>query len=92
MSEFEKFCHFNCDRLYSPGFPDDLQCTGYIKLKDLLQSGDSPASEEECLRWETQPTLEELVSIPPDKYLRFLHPLLRPLIIREWHKIKLMTI
>ena len=47
-----------------------------------------PASLAEINRWENNPTIKELFSVPNIKYLRFLHPLLRPYVIKNWEIIK----
>jgi hypothetical protein len=38
-------------------------------------------------RWEKHPTLEELLSPPHPKYLRFLHHNSRPYIVEHWDGI-----
>jgi hypothetical protein len=89
---FNKFCHEYCDGLYDPKFPDEKQCTGYLQLKKMVVEGITPASFEEIERWEKRPTVLEMFSTPDIKYLRFLHPLLRPYVIKNWDSIKKMTI
>lgn len=89
---FKEFCRECCDGMYDPRFPEDTQCTGYIELKKMVVKNITPASLEEIKRWETDPTNEELSSIPDIKYLRFLHPLLRPYIIENWEEIRTMDI
>jgi hypothetical protein len=91
MSEkmtFNEFCEKFCDGLYNPRFPDKEQCTGYLKLKEMVVQQIEPASFEETNRWETNPAPEELSEEPKLMYLRFLHVNLRPLIINNWHFIK----
>jgi hypothetical protein len=78
----------HCDGLYDPNFPDDVQCTGYKQLKKMVKEKIKPASLEEIERWESEPTKEELMATPDIKYLRFLHPVLRPYIIENWDIIK----
>ena len=89
---FNEFCHDNCDRLYEPRLPEHCQSTGYLQLKKMVKEGITPASLEEIERWEKNPTLQELLSEPDIKYLRFLHPNLRPFIIVHWNNIKEMKI
>ncbi len=89
---FNEFCHECCDGLYDPILPEDAQCTGYIELKKMVVENITPASLKEIERWETNPTHDELISAPDVKYLRFLHPLLRPYIIENWDTIKTLAI
>lgn len=89
---FNEFCCKCCDGLYEQRLPEKDQCTGYIKLKKMVTEQIEPASLDEVSRWEDNPTTEELFSEPDIKYLRFLHPLLRPFIIRNWQIIKTMDI
>lgn len=46
----------------------------------------------EIKRWENNPNADELMAVPDIKYLRFLHPRLRPIIIKNWSIIKLMKV
>ena len=89
---FNDFCHKYCDGLYDPRFDDNGQGNGYITLKKMVVEQITPASLDETMRWENNPTEEELFAIPDIKYLRFLHPLLRPYIIQNWGVIKEMKI
>lgn len=89
---FNDFCEKYCDGLYDPKFSDFHQCTGYKQLKEMVVNNIAPASLEEMKRWENNPTLEELVSSPNIKYLRFLHPLLRPFIVENWEYVKNLEI
>lgn len=89
---FNKFCIEYCDGLYSPKLPEISQCTGYLKLKQMVTEDITPASLEEIDRWEKNPTPSELIAKPDIKYLRFLHPVLRPLIVMNWDVIKKMKI
>lgn len=84
---FNEFCHRYLDGLYEPRLSDDEQCTGYKQLKKMVVENIPPASWEEIYRWENNPTNEELWSKPDIKYLRFLHPLLRPIIVEHWSVI-----
>ena len=84
---FDEFCHQICDGLYDPKFPLESQCTGYKQLLKMISESIEPASLEEMKRWEKHPTLEELLSTPHIKYLRFLHFNLRPYIIEHWDGI-----
>lgn len=89
---FNIFCEKHLDRLYDSRFSDEQQCSGYINLKKMVVEQINPASLEEVERWENNPTQEELFTIPDIKYLRFLHPLLRPIIIENWDNIKKLPI
>lgn len=88
MRTFNEFCQIECDGLYDSRFPDVKQCTGYLQLKKMVQEGITPASLEEMERWEKAPEVDEIISEPDIKYLRFLHPLLRPYIVQHWDIIK----
>lgn len=85
---FNKFCFEDCDGLYDPFFSQNEQCTGYKNLRLMVEHDITPASLEEIERWEKNPNGYELLSEPHLKYLRFLHPNLRPFIIENWNKIK----
>ena len=89
---FNNFCEKCCDRMYEPRLPEEDQCTGYKELKRMVKEGIEPASLEEVKRWETNPTTEELLVEPDVRYLRFLHPLLRPLVIENWDLIKILPL
>lgn len=89
---FNIFCEKHLDGLYDSRFSDEQQCSGYINLKKMVVEQINPASLEEVERWENNPTQEELFAIPDIKYLRFLHPLLRPIIIENWDNIKKLSI
>jgi len=89
---FNEFCHILCDGLYDPNFPLDQQCNGYTMLKKMVAENITPASLAEIQRWEQSPTVEELLSIPDIKFLRFLHPTLRPYIITNWETIKSLSL
>jgi len=89
---FNEFCHKYCDGLYEPRLSEDKQCTGYTQLKKMVIENIEPASLQEINRWENTPTTEELFSEPDIKYLRFLHPLLRPYVIENWQTIKTLDI
>lgn len=89
---FNQFCNKFCDGLYEPRLSEDKQCTGYVQLKKMVVENITPASFEEIQRWEKNPTRDELLTTPNIKYLRFLHPLLRPYIIEHWNVIKNLKI
>jgi hypothetical protein len=82
MTTFNAFCEKALDGLYSPELTE--QCSGYILLKKMLDEGIQPATPDETERWRTNPTQEELWGVPDLKYLQFLHPLLRPIVIENW--------
>ena len=88
MTEFDNFCFKCCDGLYNPKLPLESQCTGYYMLKKMVDENIEPFSLSEIERWEKNPTMEELLDIPDIRYLRFLHTLLRPHIIKNWQHIK----
>lgn len=85
---FNEFCHKQLDNLYNPNISDDNQCSGYYKLKQMVQNNIEPASLKEFYRWRDFPTKEEKFSIPHPKYLCFLHFNLRSTIIENWKLIK----
>lgn len=89
---FNEFCHKCCDGLYEPRLSEDKQCTGYIQLKKMVVNKIKPASLKEIERWEQNHTMEELLSEPNIKYLRFLHKLLRPYIVNNWNVIKKLKV
>jgi hypothetical protein len=82
---FDIFCHKACDGLYDPNFSQEEQCTGYKKLKNMVINGIVPATKEETIEWENSKS--EMWKPVPDKYLRFLHANLRPIIIENWDLI-----
>lgn len=89
---FNEFCYKKCDGLYNPCLSEDRQCTGYKQLKKMVIENISPASLREIKEWESTPNTIQLLAIPHIKYLRFLHPLLRPFIIDNWETIKTLKI
>jgi hypothetical protein len=78
--------------MFEPRLSEDAQCTGYITLKKMVVENITPFSLTEINRWENNPTVEELWSPPDIRYLRFLHPILRPYIIKNWKIIKTLKI
>lgn len=89
---FNEFCHKNCDGMYEPRLSEDKQCTGYIQLKKMVVENITPASLKEIEQWENKTNIAELLSTPDIKYLRFLHPLLRTYIIKNWNVIKKLKV
>lgn len=85
---FNEFCHKICDRLYEPKLPKDKQCTGYYQLLKMVDEDIKPASIKEIKDWENDSS--KIYETPDIKYLRFLHPLLRPFVIENWNQIRLM--
>jgi hypothetical protein len=85
---FNEFCEHTLDRLYDSRLPQEAQSTGYKELRRMVEQGVEPHSLAEITRWEQSPTKEELRSIPDVRYLRHLHPLLRPIIVEHWNTIK----
>ena len=92
LTLFEVFCYECLFGLYNPKVTEEEQCNGYKKLKKMVVENIEPASLEEMLRYEENPTKEELCSDPNIKYLRFLHPLLRTYIIINWSNISKLDI
>jgi len=85
---FNNFCEKILDRMYEPRLPYESQSTGYKQLRKMVEENITPASLADIERWEKSPTTEELF-VPPDiKYLRFLHPKVRPFVVQNWDKIK----
>lgn len=89
---FNDFCVKFCDRLYTPNIPFEDQSTGYKKLYYMVKHKIKPASKDEITRYRTNPTYEELLSKPDDKYLLFLHPILRDYVIDNWSYIEEMEL
>lgn len=89
---FDIFCYSFCDKLYNPKLHDTAQCTGYHQLKKMVLENISPATLEEMKEFEEKPTFEQMYSAPDIKYLRFLHPNLRPYIVNNWETIKKLKI
>jgi hypothetical protein len=89
---FDEFCFMFCDKLYNPMLHDTAQCTGYHELKKMVMKNISPATLEEMKDFEEKPTFEQLFSAPDIKYLRFLHPNVRPFVVKHWEIIKNLKI
>lgn len=89
-SSFNDFCQNYCDNLYTPGIPDDEQSTGYKNLLKMVNEGIEPATLNEIKIWEKD--INIIFETPSLKYLRFLHPNLRPFIIDNWDLIKKLKI
>lgn len=85
---FNDFAVNNCDKLYTPDLPHELQSTGYKLLHKMVSDQIAPATKEECIRWESSPTVSEILKTPDIKYLRFLHPNLREFVQNNWDYIK----
>jgi hypothetical protein len=85
---FKNLCDKGFDGLYDPNIPEEDQCSGYHTLKHMVVNNIRPASLEEIERWENSPTMEEVMSPPDIKYLRFLHPNLRIYVIKYWDDIR----
>ncbi len=92
INSLEEFCHTYCDHMYTPNLPLENQCTGYIELRNMVLNNINPASLEEINKFERYPNIQELLSKPDTKYLRFLHPILRPFIIEHWDIIKTLKL
>lgn len=89
---FNEFCFKYCDRMYNSSFTLDEQCTGYKQLRKMVEEDITPATLEEALRWENNPTEDELLTTPDIKYLRFLHHNLRQPIRNNWNYIKTLEL
>lgn len=87
---FKEFCFKYCDTLYNPNLPDNAQCTGFNLLRKMVLENITPASAKECEEWEK--SRDNIFETPELKYLRFLHPNLRPFIREQWDKIKKMDV
>ena len=85
---FRNFCHIRCDGIYNPGIPEENQSDAYHKLKHMLINNIRPATMVEIKRWENDPTEQEMTTTPNIKYLRFIHPNLRPFISDNWDYIR----
>jgi len=92
VRKFDDFCHKVCDGLYDPKFPYESQCNGYKELRNMVINKMVPASLEEMERWENNPTVEEMYSTPEVRYLRFIHPVFRVMLVENWDKIKDMEV
>jgi hypothetical protein len=91
-SSYDEICAEYLDGIFTPGFTEEDQSTGYKLLKELIQTKTKPASEAEYIRWKTNPTIEELMMKPDIKYLDFLHPILRSIIRDNWDNFKKLKI
>jgi len=89
---FDLFCEEYLDGLYCSKLPIDKQCLGYYKLKEMVLLGIEPATKAEYMRWENNPTTEELFSSPHDKYLTFLHEITREYVRKYWGYIKKLRV
>ena len=89
---FNEFCANICDGLYDPKVTLQSQSSGYRTLRYMIKNNISPATIEEMERWEKYPNMEELVATPDLKYLRAIHPTLRPIITSNWDIIKTLEI
>ena len=88
MKSFNEFCEKYLDRLYDPNFSYKEQCSGYKQLRLMVEKDIVPATKGDENRWENNPTVKELYSIPETKYMRNLHPLLRDYVRNNWETIK----
>jgi hypothetical protein len=84
---FQTFCYRYLDGLYDIRLPEECQSSGYKKMVRMLTEGVVPATKEEYLRYKNNPTIDELLSAPDDKYLTFLHENIRPIIRENWRYI-----
>lgn len=79
---FNQFCFIHLDGLYDPRFDYEDQCNGYKMLRQMILDDITPAAIEgvDGIKYENQYI----------KGLKFLHPVLRPHIIKYWEPIKEM--
>lgn len=91
MRNFKEFCEKILDNMYNPSLLDNQQCTGYRKLKYMVENNITPATKQECERYDKQPTRDELISPPDIKYMKFLHPITREFVQENWSTIKNLT-
>lgn len=89
---FNEYCVKFLDRMYTPELPDEQQSTGYLQLKKMIKENITPASLEEIKKWENNPNVQELIVTPDIKYMRFLHPILREYVIKNWKTIKQLKV
>lgn len=89
---FNEYCVKFLDRMYTPELPDEQQSTGYLQLKKMIKEKITPASLEEIKNWENNPNVQELIVTPDIKYMRFLHPILREYVIKNWKTIKQLKV
>ena len=89
---FNSLCYNALDKLYDPMYELDEQPTGYKLFREMVQKDIKPASLEEIERWTNNPTPEELMETPPLKYMQFLHPNVRPFVIKHWEFIRNLPI
>ena len=89
---FNEYCVKFLDRMYTPELPDEQQSTGYLQLKKMIKEKITPASLEEIKNWENNPNIQELIVTPDIKYMRFLHPVLREYVIKNWKTIKQLKV
>jgi hypothetical protein len=83
--KFNRLCYKL--RIYDPRFGYNSQCSGYKKLKELIESGVPAATREEYLHWKDHPIKEELNSFNEYKYLLFLHPHVAEILRHDWESI-----
>ena len=83
---FNDFAVKYCDRLYTPEFKYEEQCTGYKQLRKMIREQINPATKEECEIWQNDK--EQMWTVPDIKYMRFLHPNLRDFVQENWETIK----
>lgn len=89
---FNEYCVKFLDRMYTPELPDEQQSTGYLQLKKMIKEKITPASLGEIKNWENNPNVQELIVTPNIKYMRFLHPILREYVIKNWKTIKQLKV
>ncbi len=83
---FNEYCVRVLDHMYTPGLPDEVQCSGYILLKKMVKENITPASHRAMGRYLRDP--KGLLKAPELKHLWFLHPLLRSHVINNWDIIR----
>lgn len=76
---------YSCGGLYDPDLAYDSQCDGYKRLLKMITDGIEPVTLEELEALERN---QATVGFSYNRYLLFLHPLLRTHIIKNWSIIK----
>lgn len=87
ISWFNYCCNAIQRDFYNPVLPLTKQSEGYRQLLTMAINEDRPATPEENTLWENSISLAIILYPAKNKYLQFLHPLLRPYIRENWDKI-----
>jgi hypothetical protein len=76
---------YSCGGLYNPKLDYDLQCDGYKRLLKMITDGIEPVTLQVLESLEDN---QVTVGFSYDRYLLFLHPILRTHVIKNWSIIK----